>query len=122
MYDNWKNKDNPDKGQPFDGARWQKTNSHLKLLKNLGVTSNVNNKELKADDVAKHAVHSYLHRVTPKLLLQPTSRIVYPLKYVARYVVQTVVFVHERVSGSNKFSTCPFQYDSGMEFHELIWS
>lgn len=66
----------------------------------------------KADEIAQAAVKSYLHRVAPKVMLKAPSRIMGSLESVAKYLHESVNFIHNMAA--ENYNTCPFQYDSGM--------
>merc|ERR1719242_827637 len=99
----------------FNVDTWGRQNDHVtKKLKN--ITCNANGQT--ADDVAKAAVRSYLHRVAPKLLLKPATRIQGNLKELTSFISQTIQFVAKK---AGEYPTvCPFQYDAVFVFPTAV--
>jgi len=96
----------------FNVEIWARENDHVaNKLKNIVC----NAKGQTADKVAVAAVRSYLHRVAPRLLLQSPNRIEGNLKLVAKFIEQTILFVHKKANEKDT-STCPFQYDAVFAF------
>ena len=91
----------------FNVVDWAASNPHIKTLGNITPRG----KSDSAGTVATAAVTSYLHRVAPKLMLKATTRMDHSLEDVAKYIEQTIEFVHQLAA--NRQNTCPFQYDSG---------
>jgi len=99
----------------FNVDAWARENDHIaKKLKNITCDRNGGT----ADNVAKAAVRSYLHRVAPKLLLHSANRIEGNLKLVAKFIEQTILFVHKKAN--EKDTTCPFQYDAVFAFQTAV--
>jgi len=69
----------------------------------------------KAKDAAQHAVTSFFHRIVPKLMLNPATKIVDSLEDTARYIAAEVEFVYN-LAKSNQ-TTCPFQLDACIAYN-----
>merc|ERR1719474_1671822 len=115
LYNHYRYRDS-DKHQDYGAVQFMEKNHHLaKILKNIPNGKGLPQGSVR--EVAKAAVDSFLHRVAPKLMLSPQDRIKYPLRIVAEYIVQTIMFVQVQ---AKVLGTCPFQYDTVFAFNEFV--
>ena len=99
------------RGYNLCGSKWEKTNPHLsRVLSNLS--------EVTAVLITTCAVKGYLHRVSPRLSLQPIDRIAYSLEEVALYIEHNIVFLQQLIR--EQPSIFPFQYDTGPFLHNVF--